>query len=338
MADDTPPDRDTPPEAPALHALKRLFLPLMARAPDAVVIMNATGQILLVNAQTEHWFGYTPYELHGHFLEILIPDRSPAGPLSVSPMVTGLAVSGRRKDGQAFPVEMSLSSLVLEDELFVVCLLRDATARAQEDAAARRTEFLVILGQLAATVSHEIRNPLQSLTLQLQLLEDDLHPSGEIAESFAAIRVELARMHSVVADYLSLARVPSVRREPVAVGPLLEDIAQEQHAQEQHAQAATQRATLHLEGTQTLGQIPLHLFTFRRAMINLMENALDAMPDGGQLTLSGQRTGSHLVLAVHDTGMGIAATELPRLFTPLYTTKPEGTGLGLYVVRVIQFS
>jgi two-component system sensor histidine kinase HydH len=330
MADDTPPDRDTPPEAPALHALKRLFLPLMARAPDAVVIMNATGQILLVNAQTEHWFGYTPYELHGHFLEILIPDRSPAGPLSVSPMVTGLAVSGRRKDGQAFPVEMSLSSLVLEDELFVVCLLRDATARAQEDAAARRTELLVILGQLAATVSHEIRNPLQSLTLQLQLLEDDLHPSGEIAESFAAIRVELARMHSVVADYLSLARVPSVRREPVAVGPLLEDI-----AQEQHAQAATQRVTLHLEGTQTLGQIPLHLFTFRRAMINLMENALDAMPDGGQLTLSGQRTGSHLVLAVHDTGMGIAATELPRLFTPLYTTKPEGTGLGLYVVQEI---
>src|SRR4029453_4650987 len=116
------------------------------------------------------------------------------------------------------------------------------------------------------------------------------------------IRVELARMHSVVVDYLSLARVPSVRREPVAVGPLLEDI-----AQEQHAQAATQRVTAPLEGPQTLGQIPLHLFTFRRAMINLVENALDAMPDGGQLTLSGQRTGSPLGLAVHDTGGGSGA-------------------------------
>jgi signal transduction histidine kinase len=70
-------------------------------------------------------------------------------------------------------------------------------------------------------------------------------------------------------------------------------------------------------------------------MINLVENALDAMPNGGQLTLSGQRTASHLVLTVHDTGVGIAATALPRLFTPLDTTKPEGTGLGLCVVQEI---
>jgi signal transduction histidine kinase len=219
---------------------------------------------------------------------------------------------------------------VLEDELFVVCLLRDAAARAQEEAAARRTELLVILGQLAATVSHEIRNPLQSLTLQLQVLEEDLHPSGEIAASFAAIKVELARMHSVVADYLSLARVPSVRREPIDMGAMVEAI-----AREQHDQAAARHVTLHLEGTQTLGQLPLHLFTFRRAVLNLVENALEAMPNGGQLTLSGQRTASELVLTVQDTGVGMAATELPRLFTPLYTTKPEGTGLGLYVVQEI---
>jgi signal transduction histidine kinase len=230
-------------------------------------------------------------------------------------MGTTLAVAGRRKDGQAFPVEMRLSALVLEDALFVVCLIRDAAARAEED---------------AATVSHEIRNPLQALTVQLQLLEDDLHPSGELAASFAAINVELARMHSVVADYLSLPRVPSVRREPVAVGPLLEDI-----AQEQHVQAATRRVLFHLEGTQTLGQIPLHLFTFCRAVLNLVENALDAMPNGGQLTLAGRRTASHLELTVQDTGVGMAAEALPRLFTPLYTTKPEGTGLGLYVVREI---
>ena len=331
MADDMPLKRTMPPETPALRALNRLFLPLMARAPDAVVIMSATGHILVVNPQTEHWFGYTPQELHGQPLELLIPYRSPAGSsFSVIPMVTGLAVSGRRKDGQAFPVEMSLSSLVLEDELFVVCLIQNAAARAEEDATARRTELLVILGQLAATVSHEIRNPLQALTLQLEALEEDLHPSGDMAESFAAIKLELARMHNVVADYLSLARVPSVRREPVDVGALIEDI-----AQEQHAKAATRRVTLHLEGTQTLGQLPLHLFTFRRAFLNLVENALDAMPTGGQLTLSGQRTAFHLVLAVQDTGVGMAATELPRLFTPLYTTKPTGTGLGLYVVQEI---
>lgn len=324
------PASDTPLETPALRAVQQLFLPLIARAQDAVVILNATGQILLVNPQTEHWFGYTPQELHGQSLELLVPPPSPSGPPGVPTMVTGLAVSARRKDGEVFPVDMSLSPLWLEDELFVVCLLRDPAARAQEDAAQRRTELLVILGQLAATVSHEIHNPLQTLTLNIESLEEELSPSGTLAEVFADIKVELARMHSVVADYLSLARVPSVRREPIDVGAMVEDI-----AQEQHAQAAARHVTLDLAGTQTLGQIPLHLFTFRRAVLNLIENALDAMPNGGQLTLAGQRTASHLVLAVQDTGVGIAATELPRLFTPLYTTKPEGTWLGLYVVQEI---
>ena len=320
-----------PPETPALRELKRLFLPLMACAQDAVVIMNATGHILVVNSQIEHWFGYTPQELHGQSLELLIPYRSPSGfSFSRSPIVTGLAVSGRRKDGQAFSVEMSLNSLVLEDELFVVCLIQNAAARAEEDATARRTELLVILGKLAATVSHEIRNPLQALTLYLHTLEEDRKPSGDMAESFAVIKTELARMHNVVADYLSLARVPSVRLEPVDVRALIEDI-----AQEQHAKAATGRVTLYLEGMQTLGELPLHLFTFRRAVLNLVENAFDAMLTGGQLTLSGQRTAFHLVLAVQDTGVGMAATELPRLFTPLYTTKSTGTGLGLYVVQEI---
>jgi signal transduction histidine kinase len=84
-----------------------------------------------------------------------VPPRSPAGASPSMPaMGTTLAVAGRRKDGQAFPVEMRLSALVLEDALFVVCLIRDAAARAEED---------------AATVSHEIRNPLQALTVQLQL-------------------------------------------------------------------------------------------------------------------------------------------------------------------------
>jgi signal transduction histidine kinase len=106
-------------------------------------------------------------------------------------------------------------------------------------------------------------------------------------------------------------------------------------AQEKQDQATAQHVTLHLEGTQTLGQAALHLFTLRRGVLNLVENALEAMPDGGHLTLTGQRTTSHLVLAVQDTGMGIADEMLPRLFTPLFTTKTSGTGLGLYVAQEI---
>jgi PAS domain S-box-containing protein len=328
-----------PPEADVLYALQQLFLPLVTRAPDAVVVCNANGQIILVNPQVERWFGYTAQELHGQPLTMLVPERFRAAPLAqwAHSLATPrdqtaivLPLAGRRKQGEEFQLDMSLSPLLLEHELFVVGILRDTVAHAQEDAASHRTELLVILGQLAATVSHEIRNPLQSLALHLEFLEEELQPSGAVAESFAMIKVELARLHSVVEDYLSLARVPNVRREAVAMDALLEAI-----AQEHQPRMAAQHVTLHLQGTQTLGQAALHRFTFRRAVLNLVANALDAMPEGGQLTLAGQRTASHLVVSVQDTGIGMPAEQLPLLFTPLYTTKTSGTGLGLYVVQEI---
>jgi signal transduction histidine kinase len=117
--------------------------------------------------------------------------------------------------------------------------------------------------------------------------------------------------NSVVEDYLSLARVPNVPCEPIAVGAMLKAI-----VQERQPQATARRVTLYLEDTQTLGHAALHLFTFRRAVLNLRANALEAMPNSGHLTLAGQRTASHLMLTVQDTGLGMTAEELPRLFTP----------------------
>ena len=78
-----------------------------------------------------------------------------------------------------------------------------------------------------------------------------------------------------------------------------------------------------------------HANTLRRVVLNLVHNALDAMPQGGTLTLAGQGTATQVQLHVRDTGSGIPAAQLPHIFEPLYTTKPDGTGLGLYIVREI---
>jgi len=90
-----------------------------------------------------------------------------------------------------------------------------------------------------------------------------------------------------------------------------------------------------LEGVHTLGTLALHPGTFRRALLNLVQNALDAMPQGGLLTLRGQRTATDVRLQVQDTGSGIPPAQLAAIFEPLYTTKPGGTGLGLYIVQEI---
>src|SRR5262249_11996087 len=98
---------------------------------------------------------------------------------------------------------------------------------------------------------------------------------------------------------------------------------------------ATQDITFAVEGLADLGVVPLHPSTFRRVLLNLVQNALDAMPQGGTLTLCGHQTPTHCILEIRDTGIGIPAARLPHLFTPLYTTKAHGTGLGLYVVKEI---
>ena len=79
----------------------------------------------------------------------------------------------------------------------------------------------------------------------------------------------------------------------------------------------------------------LHQNTLRRVLINLLQNAIDAMPHGGELTIRGRQAGSWVYLEVQDTGTGIAADQLTQLFTPFHTTKSDGTGLGLYVARFL---
>jgi signal transduction histidine kinase len=98
---------------------------------------------------------------------------------------------------------------------------------------------------------------------------------------------------------------------------------------------AQRGVTLRRERPASLGAVALHTNTFRRVLLNLVQNALDAMPQGGTLTLRGWQTASHVHLDICDTGTGIPADQLVQIFEPLYTTKPAGTGLGLYMAREI---
>jgi signal transduction histidine kinase len=192
-----------------------------------------------------------------------------------------------------------------------------------------------LLGRLAAGVSHEIRNPLGVITLYVSLLEEELRqPSpesaAEIAQALIEIKTNLARLDDLVQDYRSLVRVSNIQREPVALHALVT-----QFAREMTAALTACGITLHLDGIVSLGTVALHQNTFRRALLNLVHNAIEAMPKGGTLTLRGRRDATMVQLDVSDTGSGIPPEQCARIFEPLYTTKPGGTGLGLFIVHEI---
>jgi two-component system sensor histidine kinase AtoS len=197
----------------------------------------------------------------------------------------------------------------------------------------RRNEHLHMLGRLAGSLSHEIRNPLNAAFLHVDVLEEELQQltpdRPQMAESLIEIRTEITRLNDLVQDYLSLARLSDLRRVPMELGMMVETL-----ALEMQEQLDARGIMLHLEGLGDLGQVALQ-HVFRRVLLNLVQNAIDAMPQGGILTIRGQREEAQVRLEISDTGSGIPADQFPLLFTPFHTTKSEGTGLGLYVVQQV---
>ena len=202
----------------------------------------------------------------------------------------------------------------------------------------QRYEPLAVLGQLASPLTHEIHNPLNAIVLHLDILEEELHrPTShsreQMVESLAEIKTEVTRLHNLVQDYLSLARLVNLRREPTDLGAMVEAFALER---QEHFEA--RHIGLHLEGLEALGQVILQRQVFHRVLLNLTQNAIETMPQGGTLTFRGRRHPSQISFDIQDTGTGIPAPDLPAVFTPFHAITPEDTGLRLYVAQqVVRF-
>ena len=324
-------------------ALYQRYQAFFALAPDGYLVTDALGTIEEANQAAETLLGVVSGALVGKPLIVYVAqDDRPAFRRQLTRLQTQTRVQNwelvlHPTRGRAFPAEITvaISQRAPETPPTLHWLLRDRTTRQQQEADLRRAEHLALLGKLAASVAHDIRNPLSILFLNTEMLTDELaqlpaNLAAPMAELLADSRTALTRLHAIVEDYLSLARLEHLQRTPADLGVFVTDL-----AEEIQPSCTTAGTTLVLEGTAALGTVAFHANTLRRAMLNLMQNALDAMSEGGTLTLRGHRTAVQVTLVVQDTGSGISAEQLPHLFTPLRTTKPGGTGLGLYVAQEI---
>jgi signal transduction histidine kinase len=243
------------------------------------------------------------------------------------------ALKAQRQQGREREAQVRRLEAALRHEMAERQRAEEECRRLQQ--AAQRAAHFARLGRLAAGVSHEIRNPLAAIFLHVDLLEEELsQPSPDsaagITQCLTEIRTQLTRLEELVQEYLSLVRVASIETAPQDLGAAVQA-----WAAEMQGLAAARGVTVRCEGLAELGQVAFHPSTLRRAVLNLVQNAVDAMPQGGMVTLAGQATATHVHLRVQDTGLGIPAERLGQIFEPLYTTKPGGTGLGLYIVQEI---
>jgi PAS domain S-box-containing protein len=326
---------------------------LLNSAPDALVVVNAEGKIELTNDQTRDLLGYSPEELLGQSVDVLIPAdrrdahaqhrREYASTPKRRPMGEGRELCARHKDGTLVPVDVSLSPVELDDGLLVFAAMRDATARratesAMRDALERERQASDHLRELDAArrsflsgVSHELRTPLTAIIGYSDLLGDHLdgHDKTSI-DMVARLKSNARRLSDLLGDLLDVDRlhrgIIEVRRSSVDVQQLV-----------LRALEGVQTVGHYLEVVADKGFAMVDPAQALRIIENLVTNAVKYSPGQTTITLRARILPMNgLLLKVSDQGPGVPAALREAIFEPFYRAESEsfvaGTGIGLSLV------
>lgn len=200
---------------------------------------------------------------------------------------------------------------------------------------ARQAERLAELGTLTGGLAHELKNPLSTIQLNLQLLGEDMTPAnpayGRLISRLNTVQKETARLRDTLDDFLRFAGRMELVRKPTELNQMLEEL-----VDFYTPQAQLQRVALRLQRSQDALTAAVDERLLKQAILNLLINALQAMPEsGGEMILSAARDQDNAVLDVIDTGRGMDAATIARIFDAYYSTKRTGTGLGLAIAHRI---
>jgi signal transduction histidine kinase len=216
--------------------------------------------------------------------------------------------------------ELRVRNQELVDSYQRVFALREALARAEQMAA---------VGQMAASVAHQVGTPLNLISGYVQMLQQDVAVDAKTSRRLAIVQEQIGKVASVVRTMLDHARRPDTRW-PTAVGTLLARV-----ADVARPKLDASRISLALDVAAKLPTVEANSEELELAILNLVNNSLDAMPGGGQLSMRATASDGHVRIDITDTGSGISPDLLPRIFEPWVTTKQtgRGTGLGLSITR-----
>lgn len=317
---------------------------IVESSDDAIASKDLNGVVTSWNRSAERLFGYKAEEIIGKPITLIIPpelhqdEQTILSKIRRGEKIEHFETVRLRKDGEKIDVSLTISPV--KDQTGKVIgaakIVRDITENKKIDRALRITEKLAAAGRLAATVAHEINNPLEAVTNLVYLAKTDVHNTERVAEYLEMASRELERVAHITRQTLGFYRDNS---SPLrfSVTQMLDDLLSlyERRFESRNIRLVKQYDQ-DIEIMALVGEV-------RQAFSNLITNAIDALPGGGTLVVrvrqthawnNGHRPGVRITIL--DTGSGIARQHRKNLFQPFFTTKEDvGTGLGLWITRSI---
>lgn len=338
-------DRRLREAAQAQRRLERMREQIVADLRTGVLVLDGDDVLRITNPAAERILGVGPGDVGARAASERLGARVPAlrdalrrvrggEPRAVLEAVP-LAAEERSVDVLVTPFE-TLEATPVYAGRAVLVVVDDVTEELRTKARLIQSERLAAIGRMAAHVTHEVRNPLSSIGLNVDLLDDELEGSGEEARSLLrAIHGEIDRLTDVTDEYLRLARLPRPSLVPDDLGDLLRELAAFVGPEMQAAGVA-----LELDVPADLPPVALDEAQLRQALLNLLRNAREAMPGGGRVRVVAREVDDGdlrpgVRLAIEDSGEGIAPEARERIFELFFTTKEQGTGLGLPLTQQI---
>jgi two-component system cell cycle sensor histidine kinase/response regulator CckA len=332
---------------------EKLLTALLESASQGIVSINRRGRIVLANRRAEEMFGYTREELLGARIELLLPEAKRAAHAReredyfsqphARPMGIGLDLAGRRSDGKEFPVEVSLSYIEVEGDLFGIAFVSDISQRKALEAQLLHAQKMEAVGRLAGGVAHDFNNMLTVVAGYNRMILDELSPMDPLRGYAEEILKAADRAGALTNQLLAFSRRQVMQPRVINVNDVLAQ------TQKMLQRLIGEDVQLNLSLAADLGNIKADPNHIEQAIVNLAVNARDAMPTGGTITIEtantqldehyskthlGVKPGEFIMVAVSDTGHGMDSATRQHIFEPFFTTKARGKGTGLGLATV----
>jgi len=316
---------------------------LIDTTQDAVLSIDHQGRVVMFNPAAERIFGYTRNEIVGQKVNLLMaePYATEHDGYIEHYERTGEAraigrirtVTARRKNSELFPIELSVTKIAEDQDVQYAAFIRDISEKARLQAQLLENERLVAIGTTAAKIGHELANPLNGMSLTIQLLEQRLRKQSnlldtQITSTVNRLHTEVSRLSTLLEQFRSLSRREKFVFQRTTLTALVGEAIEIEMPR--YAELGIQ---VECSFSSNLPTITVDINKMKQVIFNLTKNAAEAMAGGGRISIKGSASENRIILEISDTGTGIPAGI--DIFEPFFTTKPEGTGIGLSIVQQI---